>query len=946
MSEEEPTNSGARIGNVTGDIPNNMHVNTVIHRINDTEHDTLRKTSTEELSRQRHNAKAQRQLQTAILTMDDFRVEEALRNGASPNEPVGSPLHDTWPILHYAIDKGATSVVRLLLEYQADPNAVTGDTRRTALHVAVHRRHLDMVKLLLQYDVTLNATDSIHQTAFDLALDVGHTAGSESRLINSGSSKCHRIASLLVAQDGLRLNSHPSGNPSMTALHAASELGWVDVLRELLGRDASITAQDEKGKVPLHFACKEGNVEGVMQLLDAGALPDVADLTGETPLHVAVRENNMAVMSELITRGARVNATDTKGRTPIFDAARNGNTEVVEALIGAGASTEAHDAAGRTPLHFAGAYNHAEVARQLVALGADVNAVAYDGSRPLHDAILYGSFNAIDQLREDGARFTFNSSRNDLNEPAWNRLLRLPLLGNKPPGMESFAVSAPAISSVEEADTAKVLYGSGGAMQENAKDFDMTGANEANLSNYVPKARRRKLLSILAFIENEFTEDQKKQTRGIKRMRTIPVIDIDLRKPYHERVIKRHARESFAEEESQRRNDKRAETHHHNEDDWFEPHDQFLKKVQNYKLADNDTLTLEESKHRESVKKLFSSYGCHGRIDWPISLDEYFHESIDAVDVNQRNGDQVISRFIARQRVQEEETREHQLGHPTIEAARGQTFAPLSERTQTPSRLETGLGGAGRPDVKDTEGCDKFRQRIITVPRLWAWKLDDNKLITSFPPRLDQASVHNDLVHAAWYRLTERTLNGTQEPGRESELDADDILNEIIQTYTDVFTAEIAFVSCQVSHFYSNYEASLGKGVKNFSQSIKLATEYLMTIEDIVNEMAMIRGVLHDQGRVLELLQSPQRERSPSSVHSHNSALRIFEGTRSDEGSDITERLKHLENDAKLLRKSISTLLDLCQRQVAIEMAMSSEKQSDILFRQNATGMGDQLAGA
>lgn len=97
--------------------------------------------------------------------------------------------------------------------------------------------------------------------------------------------------------------------------------------------------------------------------------------------------------------------------------------------------------------------------------------------------------------------------------------------------------------------------------------------------------------------------------------------------------------------------------------------------------------------------------------------------------------------------------------------------------------------------------------------------------------------------------------------------------------------------------------------MKDFSQSIKLATQCLITIEDILNEMAMIRRVFRDQGRVLLSLKA-----SESSYDDDKSAFAYDthewgpEGMRSTTDKDVITRLKHLEKDAMMVRTSVSRI--------------------------------------
>lgn len=98
--------------------------------------------------------------------------------------------------------------------------------------------------------------------------------------------------------------------------------------------------------------------------------------------------------------------------------------------------------------------------------------------------------------------------------------------------------------------------------------------------------------------------------------------------------------------------------------------------------------------------------------------------------------------------------------------------------------------------------------------------------------------------------------------------------------------------------------------MKDFSRNIKLATKCLITIDDILNEMAMIRRVFRDQGRVLMSLQTTHDvgDGSDSSSLEYDSAEWGFEGMRSIDTKHVIVRLKHLEKDAMMVRESVSEL--------------------------------------
>lgn len=159
----------------------------------------------------------------------------------------------------------------------------------------------------------------------------------------------------------------------------------------------------------------------------------------------------------------------------------------------------------------------------------------------------------------------------------------------------------------------------------------------------------------------------------------------------------------------------------------------YTQKIKECTVDKGGPATKVEEDYTKLMDKLRSTYK---HVDPPISLDKYFHESIDEHDLNVRNGDQVISRFIARRRVEKEQNTEHA---PKVtpaansSAPSGNTMTPYQQPDaslgSTPSQLEAGLGRSLTNEERLMAETDGFRQRIITVPRFWIWKVDGKEAI-------------------------------------------------------------------------------------------------------------------------------------------------------------------------------------------------------------------------
>jgi len=126
----------------------------------------------------------------------------------------------------------------------------------------------------------------------------------------------------------------------------SKNLGWV---RDALDRGADINAVDKHyQQSALFFASADGYLEIVKELLDRGASMNAKPNTFSFP-------------------------------TPLFRASWNGHTAVVKLLIERGVDVNAKTSNGETALHFAIEEYHSDIVEILIKNGADVNAVMEKG---------------------------------------------------------------------------------------------------------------------------------------------------------------------------------------------------------------------------------------------------------------------------------------------------------------------------------------------------------------------------------------------------------------------------------------------------------------------------------------------------------------------------------------------------------------------------------------
>ncbi|MDR3284285.1 MAG: ankyrin repeat domain-containing protein [Treponema sp.] len=180
-------------------------------------------------------------------------------------------------------------------------------------------------------------------------------------------------------------------NPSLrfddgqTPLHFAAIQGQTGIVRYLLERGASVSAQDTSGSSPLHEAVRYGRVEVVSLLLEKGANPNALDSLGKTPLLLIIpRGTQHEIYSLLMEKGSNPAAKDTYGDTSLHIAIMNNvDVSIFSKLAGARIDINERNKQGITPLALAVEHGKIDIASYLVERGADIHAKDVSGLTPL-----------------------------------------------------------------------------------------------------------------------------------------------------------------------------------------------------------------------------------------------------------------------------------------------------------------------------------------------------------------------------------------------------------------------------------------------------------------------------------------------------------------------------------------------------------------------------------
>ena len=197
-------------------------------------------------------------------------------------------------------------------------------------------------------------------------------------------SRSHFRTADLLHKHGSDINARGAGE--LTALHEASVVGLVDIMRWLLDHGADVNARAVDGFTPLHLFGVLLRPKISRMLLEHHADVNARDKFGKAPLHWAAMAKHIGdakgmlkTMQLLLDHGADPNVRDDGGCTPLHDSSRwesedygprRGMVEGSRLLLDHGANIDAENNEGKTPLQLALKAGYREMAEFLSGRGA------------------------------------------------------------------------------------------------------------------------------------------------------------------------------------------------------------------------------------------------------------------------------------------------------------------------------------------------------------------------------------------------------------------------------------------------------------------------------------------------------------------------------------------------------------------------------------------------
>jgi ankyrin repeat protein len=233
----------------------------------------------------------------------------------------------TCPLI-IAIAMNDTQIVRLLLEFGADPDGPSDELASTTpLYAATFETGLRRGNPTGWRDFDFDIVRLLLEGGADINKPIGGTM-----LLVSGESTADPVF-LMTRRDGVYLNVDGMFSKGATPLHMAAGRGAF-ITELFLKYGADVKAVDFHGRTALHYAVVLGRRRPVIEMLiEHNVDVDAKDnISGKTALMIAARGGEVETVTLLLELGADRTVTDDNGSSALDYAILGGSEDVAELL--------------------------------------------------------------------------------------------------------------------------------------------------------------------------------------------------------------------------------------------------------------------------------------------------------------------------------------------------------------------------------------------------------------------------------------------------------------------------------------------------------------------------------------------------------------------------------------------------------------------------------------
>ncbi len=267
---------------------------------------------------------------TLAAHFEHLEMMDLLLDAGASLDPPGAPPLDA------AAARGHEYAVCRLVEAGAGPEAMA-----SALHLALRMWRPKIARLLIELEADVNALD---QEGRYRPLDYVLARGDH-------------VMMRWLTERGARVGGgaeSPVETFRMDDLFAAIDAGDAGRVRQLVDGGVPVKSQGFLAPNPLESAAEKGHVDVVRLLLEAGA-----DLAGA--VHATTRGDHLDVARVLFDAGGSADDYDEEATTPLITAAYGGFLDMVRLLVEQGADVDHRDSSDHTALIGAALRGHVEV---------------------------------------------------------------------------------------------------------------------------------------------------------------------------------------------------------------------------------------------------------------------------------------------------------------------------------------------------------------------------------------------------------------------------------------------------------------------------------------------------------------------------------------------------------------------------------------------------------